>query len=184
VLLESDLIARLKNPKLRNRAFEELVDQYQERLYWHIRKIVITHENANDVLQNTFIRIFKGIADFQSRSSLHTWMYRIAYNESIRLLRSNKFDASQAAGDASSYLKTLAEDAYFDGDEMQYKLHEVIAGLPEKQNRVFLMKYFDELSFREISEILEISENTLKSSYYSAVRTIEEKMAASLIQTN
>ena len=88
-----------------------------------------------------------------------------------------------AAADANSYLKTLAEDAYFDGDEIQLKLHEVISGFSEKQQRVFQMKYFDELSFREISEILQISENTLKSSYYSAVRTIEEKMAATLVQT-
>lgn len=181
---EADLISRLKDPKRRNRAFEELVDQYQERLYWHIRKIVITHENANDVLQNTFLRIFRGIRDFQSRSSLHTWMYRIAYNESIRLLRSNKFDDSLTSADANTFMKTLAEDAYFDGDEIQYKLHEVVSQLSEKQRRVFQMKYFDALSFREISEILQISENTLKSSYYSAVKTIEEKMAASLVQTN
>ena len=158
---------------------------YQERLYWHIRKIVITHDNANDVLQNTFIRIYKGIKNFKENSTLHTWMFRIAYNESIRFLEKNKIKTSFNLNDGNnSYLENLTEDVYFDGDEAQLKLHTIISKLSDKQQRIFQMKYFDDLSFREISEILDVSENTLKSSYYSAVKTIEEKIVSISLQTN
>jgi RNA polymerase sigma-70 factor (ECF subfamily) len=174
-----DLIKRLKNPKQVDAAFGELLDLYQERLYWHIRKIVITHDNANDVLQNTFIRVYKGIQNFKEKSTLHTWMYRIAYNESIRYLDKNKIKSSVSIeNDNNSYINNLKEDVFFDGDEIQLKLHKIISELSEKQQRVFQMKYFDDLSFREISEILDVSENTLKSSYYSAVKTIEEEIVS------
>ncbi len=172
---EANLIKKLKNPKLKNEAFKDLLDLYQERLYWHIRKIVITHDNANDVLQETFLRIFRGIDKFQEKSTLHTWMYKIAYNESIRFLEKNKTSVSIDQDD-NSYIKNLKEDTYFNGNELQLKLHAIISNLTDKQKRVFQMKYFDDLSFREISEILNISENTLKSSYYSVVKIIEEKI--------
>lgn len=176
---DTDLIKKLKNPKLKNQAFKDLLDMYQERLYWHIRKIVVTHDNANDVLQETFIRIFKGMENFKGESSLHTWMYRIAYNESIRFLEKNKIYTSVSIEqDSSSYLKNLIEDTYFNGDELQTKLHTIISKLSDKQKQVFQMKYFDDLSFREISDILNISENTLKSSYYSVVKIIEEDILA------
>lgn len=176
---EAELIKKLKNPKLKNEAFKDLVDLYQERLYWHIRKIVITHDNANDVLQETFIRIFKSIHNFQEKSTLHTWMYKIAYNEALRFLEKNKINTSVSIEqDNNSYLNNLKEDSYFNGTELQLKLHAIISKLPDKQKRVFQMKYFDDLSFREISELLNISENTLKSSYYSVVKTIEEKILA------
>ena len=174
---EAELIKKLINPNLKNEAFKDLLDLYQERLYWHIRKIVITHDNANDVLQNTFIRIFKGIQNFKENSTLHTWMFRIAYNESIRFLEKNKINTSfNLNDDNNNYLENLTEDVYFDGDEIQLKLHSIISKLSEKQQRVFQMKYFDDLSFHEISEILDVSENTLKSSYYSVVKTIEEEI--------
>jgi len=172
-----DLIKRLKNPKQVDTAFIELLDLYQERLYWHIRKIVITHDNANDVLQNTFIRVYKGIQNFKEKSTLHTWMYRIAYNESIRYLDKNKIKSSVSIeNDNNSYINNLKDDVYFNGDELQLKLHQVISELSEKQQRVFQMKYFDDISFREMSDILNISENTLKSSYYGVVKIIEEKI--------
>ena len=176
---EADLIKRLKNPRLKDKAFKELFDLYQERLYWHIRKIVITHDNANDVLQNTFIRIFKGIDNFKAKSTLHTWMYKIAYNESIRFLEKNKTTIAFSLSEPNiDYSKILTQDVYFNGDEIQLKLHNILSKLSVKQQRVFQMKYFDDLSFREISEILGISENTLKSSYYSVVKIIEEKIVA------
>lgn len=176
---EVELIKHLKNPKLKNQAFKDLLDLYQERLYWHIRKIVITHDNANDVLQETFIRIFNGINNFEEKSSLHTWMYRIAYNESIRFLDKNKIKTTVSIEqDNNAYIKNLTEDSFFNGNELQLKLNEAISELSTKQKRVFHMKYFDDLSFHDISEILNISENTLKSSYYSAVKTIEEKILA------
>lgn len=171
------LVKKLQNPTLKDSAFRALLDSYQERLYWHIRKIVITHENADDVLQNTFIRIYKSIHNFQEKSSLHTWMYRIAYNESLRFLnKNNKNQHADIDQITHSNLEVLFEDEYFDGDEIQKKLNTIIAGFKEKQQRVFQMKYFDDLSFRDISEILKISESTLKSTYYSAVKTIEEKI--------
>jgi RNA polymerase sigma-70 factor (ECF subfamily) len=174
---DTALVKKLKDTTLKDAAFSELLDVYQERLYWHIRKLVTTHENADDVLQNTFIRIYKSIINFEEKSSLHTWMYRIAYNESIRFLEKNnkrRFDNIEEVSEAA--LEVLFEDEYFDGDEIQKKLQRIIASFKEKQRRVFEMKYFDNLSFRQISEILKVSESTLKSSYYSAVKTIEEKI--------
>jgi RNA polymerase sigma factor (sigma-70 family) len=174
---DAKLVNKLQNPALKDAAFSELLDVYQERLYWHIRKIVTTHENADDVLQNTFIRIYKSIQNFQEKSSLHTWMYRIAYNESIRFLeKNNKKKCDNIDEISESNLEVLFEDEYFDGDEIQQKLHKIITGFKEKQKRVFQMKYFDDLSFRQISEVLEVSESTLKSVYYAAVKTIEEKI--------
>lgn len=175
---ESNLIARLKRPKTREKAFLELLDTYQERLYWHIRKLVVTHENADDVLQNTFIRIYKGIQKFNGQSALHTWMYRIAYNESIRFLNKNRIDTNPLDETHDKYLEDLTQDLYFDGDAVALKLHKIISELTAKQQRVFQMKYFDDLSFREISKILGVGESTLKSSYYSAVKIIEEKITA------
>ena len=174
---DTELVKKLKDVTLKDKAFSELLDVYQERLYWHIRKIVGTHENADDVLQNTFIRIYKSIQNFQEKSSLHTWMYRIAYNESIRLLEKNNKRSYDSIDEISSnHLEVLFEDEYFNGDEIQIKLNTIINGFKEKQKRIFQMKYFDDLSFRQISEILKISESTLKSSYYAAVKTIEEKI--------
>ena len=171
------LVEKLQNPALKDSAFSELLDMYQERLYWNIRKIVHTHENADDVLQNTFIRIYKSIGNFQQKSSLHTWMYRISYNESIRFLEKNnkkKFTNIQEV--SSNNLEVLFEDEYFDGNEIQQKLNIIIDSFTDKQKRVFQMKYFDDLSFRQISEILEISESTLKSTYYTCVKKIEQEI--------
>lgn len=174
---EAELIKKLKDSSQKNEAFKNLLDLYQERLYWHIRKIVITHDNANDVLQNTFIRIYKSIKTFKEKSKLHTWMYRIAYNESIRFIEKNKIKTAFSLNeDDNNYLENLTQDVYFNSDDIQLKLHNIITHLTNKQQRVFQMKYFDDLSFKQISEILDISENTLKSSYYNVVKIIEEKI--------
>jgi len=176
---DTELIKKLKNPELKNEAFKDLLDLYQERLYWHIRKIVITHDNANDVLQETFIRIFRGMDSFKEKSSLHTWMYKIAYNESLRFIEKNKLQTSVSIEqDHNTYIKNLTQDEFFNGNELQLKFNEIISKLPSKQQRVFQMKYFDDLSFREISDLLDISENTLKSAYYTAVKTIEDNILA------
>lgn len=177
---EAQLLYDLKNKNNKDSVFKTLLDLYQERLYWHIRKIVITHENANDVLQNTFIRIYRNIKSFKFKSSLYTWLYKIAYNESIRFVRKNKIEnncLSELNNGISGYLQ---QDYYFDGNEVHLMLHGIIWRLTEKQRMIFQMKYFDELSFKQISKILHISENTLKSSYYSTVKTIEKKITESL----
>ena len=174
---EITLVEQLQNAQTKELASRVLLSEYKERLYWHIRKIVITHENADDVLQNTFIRIYKNIANFQEKSSLHTWMYRIAYNESLRFLEKNNKKLHENIDEISStHLEVLFEDVYFDGDEIQIKLNTIIASFTEKQKHIFHMKYFDDLSFREISEVLNISESTLKSTYYTAVKIIEERI--------
>lgn len=179
---EAKLLKRLQSSRYKDRAFSELLDIYQERIYWHIRKIVLTHDNANDVLQNTFIRVYKSIDKFEKKSSLLTWIFRIAYNESLRFIEKEKKRRHQSIDDISGYyLENLKQSEYFDGDKLHERLLNIVKSMTEKQRRVFQMKYFDDLSFREISEVLEIGESTLKSSYYSAVKIVEEKI---LIETN
>lgn len=175
---DKELVKELKNKATRDKAFSTLIDMHQESIYWHIRKIVLSHDNTNDVLQNTFIRVFRHIDKFKGKSTLKTWMFRIAYNESVRFLNKNKINLNPISEVNDQYLDSLTQDVYFDGDEIQKELHKVISQLTEKQRLVFQMKYFDDLSFREISEITDISENTLKSSYYTVVKIIEEKMTS------
>ncbi|SNR34454.1 RNA polymerase sigma factor [Lutibacter flavus] len=172
---ETEFINALKDPRQKDKAFKLLLDKYQQRLYWHIRKLVLTHEDADDVLQNTFLKIYKNLHNFKQNSSLLTWMYRIAYNESMNLLSKNgKILFSNNEEESKKAIDKLESDVYFEGTEIQLKLQKAILKLPEKQRQVFQMKYFDELKFNEISEITGISESTLKSSYYTAVKHIEE----------
>ena len=174
---EADFIRKLISSKHRDKAFNKLLDLYQERLYWHIRKIVITHENTDDVLQNTFLRIHKSLPGFKQQSSLHTWMYKIAYNESLRFLEQNKKKFYTFTNDADSSLPdNLVEDVFFDGNEIQLKFQRILFKLPEKQRQIFQMKYYDDLKFREMADILGIKEGTLKSSYYNTVKHIEKNM--------
>ena len=163
--------------KHRDKAFKQLLDLYQERLYWHIRKLVMTHENADDVLQNTFLRIYKSLPNFKQQSSLYTWIYKIAYNESLRFLEKNKKKNGASLDDVNGHhLNTLVADSFFEGNEAQLKLQGILMALPEKHRRIFQMKYYDDLKFREIEEILGIKQSTLKTSYYSTVEHIKNKM--------
>lgn len=172
---EKELLGALKNANEKEKAFKYLLDTYQERLYWHIRKLVLIHEDANDILQNTFLKVYKSLHTFKGTSSLHTWMYRIAYNESMNLLaEKNKKSFISSEEVTAKILNNLQEDVYFDGDEIKLKLHKALLNLPEKQRQVFQMKYFDDLKFREISEILGTSEGALKASYHIAIKKIEE----------
>lgn len=174
---EAEFIRDLIDTNQKDKAFKKLVDLYQERLYWHIRKIVITHENADDVLQNTFLRVYKGLPNFKQNSSLHTWMYRIAYNESIRYIEQNKNNQQDSLDDVNkTYLNNLEGDEYFEGDEIQLKLQQILSELPDKQRTIFQMKYYDDLKFNEIEDILGIKESTIKSSYYTAVKYIENNI--------
>ena len=176
---EAEFINALKDNKLKDKAFKMLLDFYQERLYWHIRKFVISHEDADDVLQNTFIKVYRNLHNFKQNSSLHTWMYRIAYNESMNQLAKNgKIQFLNIEDENQKVINNLQADSYFEGEEIQIKLQKAILELPIKQQEVFKMKYFDDLKFREISEISGINEATLKSSYYAAVKYIEEFMTS------
>ena len=172
---ENELIERLQNPKTQQTAFSELVKAYSEQLYWQIRKIVLSHDDANDVLQNSFIKIWTSIENFRGDSKLSTWLYRIAINESITFLNKQRSQNNISMDDTDTFLlQKLESDEYFDGDEAQMKLQKAILTLPEKQRIVFNMKYFDEMKYEEISEILNTSVGALKASYHHAVKKIED----------
>ena len=169
------LITQLQNQKTKEVAFKQLLSLYKERLYWHIRKIVVSHDDADDVLQNTFIKIFKNIDRFKNNSKLYSWMYRIATNEAITFINKR---AKERNVDITEYqqqlISTLDSDHWFTGDEIQLILQKAIATLPQKQQLVFNMKYFDEMKYSQISEILETSVGALKASYHIAVKKIEQ----------
>ena len=163
------------NENKKQQAFNDIMKKYQERLYWHIRKIVIIHEDANDILQNTFVKAWRYLPKFEQKSKLYTWLYRIATNESISFINSKKKKAEESFGVYENYLaNTLTADSYFDGDEIQLILQKAILTLPEKQRIVFNMKYFDEMKYKDMSVILNTSEGALKSSYHHAVKKIEK----------
>lgn len=149
-----------------------IVNQYSEQLYWKIRRIVLQHEDANDILQNTFLKAWNNIGEFRNQSKISTWLYRIAINESLDFVRRQKNKIS-ADADLSVASRLMADD-YFDGDRTQALLQEAIAQLPDVQRTVFLMKYFDDMKYSEISEILGTSEGALKASYHIAVKKITE----------
>ncbi len=171
---EQAFVAQLQSTNGKEAAFKELIKLYKERLYWHIRHIVKSHDDADDVLQNTFIKIFKNIDKFKGDSKLYSWMYRIATNESITFINKNAKRLSFSSEEMQSYaINNLQADVYFEGDAIQLKLQKAIATLPEKQQLVFNMKYFQEITYRELSEILDTSEGALKASYHIAVKKIE-----------
>ncbi len=171
---EATLLNQLKSGDTKELAFKTLVELYKERLYWHIRKIVISHDDSDDVLQNTFIKIVRNIHNFKGDSKLFTWMYRIATNEAITFLNS-KARRHQISDETLQQLtlENLEADVYFEGDEIQLKLQNAIAQLPKKQQLVFNMRYFDAIKYKDMSEILETSEGALKASYHIAVKKIK-----------
>jgi RNA polymerase sigma factor (sigma-70 family) len=168
------LIEQLKSVQTREKAFRELITLYKERLYWHIRKIVISHDDADDVLQNTFIKVYKNIGKFNQESKLYSWMYRIATNEALSFINSRAKKRNVDISEMHEQLaSSLESDVYFSGDEIQQILQKAIATLPQKQRLVFNMKYFDEIKYHDMSEILETSVGALKASYFHAVKKIE-----------
>jgi RNA polymerase sigma-70 factor (ECF subfamily) len=165
VLLRDDL----------NKGFRLLVETYSQKLYWHIRRLVILHEDADDALQNTFINVWKSIGNFRSESSLYTWLYTIATNEALALINKRKKDTAVSIDDLGSYFANSHEGStWFDGDEAQIKLQNAIMQLPDKQKIVFNLKYFDEMTYEEMSKVLNTSEGALKASYHHAVKKIEK----------
>ena len=172
---EKAFISELLNPKTQNEAFRKLLQLYQKPLYYHIRNMVLNHDDADDVLQNTFVKVFGNLKNFKGDSKLYSWMYRIATNEAITIMqqRAKKQGISNEEAQEKAINK-LESDVFFDGDEIQLKLQKAIAILPEKQQIVFKMKYFEELKYEEMSEILGTSVGALKASYHIAVKKIEE----------
>lgn len=174
ILSDRELVEMLREPRTRREGFAVLVKQYSEKLYWKVRRIVLSHEDANDVLQNVFIKVWSNLQNFQGKSSLSTWLYRIAINESLDFLRKQKLSDRVSADEDVSVASRLMSDEYFDGDEVQARLQEAVARLPEVQRMVFNLKYFEEMKYSEISQILNTSEGALKASYHLAVKKITE----------
>jgi len=171
---DDEILALLRNEHSYESGFRKLMQKYQERLYWHIRRMVFEHDDANDVIQNTFVKVFRSIDRFEGKSQLYTWLYRIATNEAITFLNKKKKKSTSSIDNEELNLSNqLKADEYFDGDEAQRRLQQALTILPEKQRLVFNMRYFDEMSYQEISEVLDTSVGALKASYHHAVKKIE-----------
>ncbi len=169
------LLQAFKDPDTKEKAFTGIIKKYQEKLYWHIRRLVIQHEDANDVLQNVFIKVWKGLENFREDSQLYTWLYRIATNESLTYLEQQKKRSSLSIDDENAgAVSKLHAEKDFDGKKAEWKLQLAIQQLPEKQRIVFNLRYFDEMPYEEMSRVLDTSEGALKASFHHAVKKVEE----------
>lgn len=172
---EEEIVRQLQDERTRRQAFSQVIAVYQERLYWHVRKMVLVHEDADDVLQNTFLKAWKNLDSFRGESKLSTWLYRIAINESITFLNKQRQERQLTVDEENSFmLDSLQADPYFDGDELQLLLQEAILTLPDKQRQVFNLRYFDEMKYEDMSDLLGTSVGALKASYHIAAKKIEE----------
>ncbi len=170
---EQVLINQLQDEKTRRQAFEQIVRQYSQPLYWQIRRMVFSHEDANDVLQECFIKAWNNLAQFRGDSKLSTWLYRIVINETLNFIKRQKEHVSIDSSEAN-IINQLSSDPYFDGDETALQLQEAISKLPEKQRAVFTMKYYEEMKYEDMSRILDTSIGALKASYHHAVKKISD----------
>ncbi|MDR2384933.1 MAG: sigma-70 family RNA polymerase sigma factor [Tannerella sp.] len=179
--MEEEVVERLGNPETQREAFAQVVSELNEKLYWQIRRMVLNHDDANDVLQNTFMKAWININSFRGDSKISTWIYKISVNECITFLNKQKSLNNISLDDTDSYLlQTMKADEYFDGDELDEKLQKAILTLPEKQRLVFTMKYQDEIKYEEMSEILGTSVGALKASYHHAVKKIQEILVSDI----
>ena len=169
------LLQQFKVPQTKERAFTELIKKYQERLYWHIRRLVVEHEDANDVLQNMFIKVWNGLENFREDSQLYTWLYRIATNECLSFLEQQKKRSAVSFEDVQEGLsEQVKASENFDANKLEWKLQLAIQQLPEKQRVVFTLRYYDEMPYEEMSRVLDTSEGALKASYHHAAKKIED----------
>ncbi len=166
----------MKDERTMEKGLKALMEKYQERLYWHIRRMVLNHDDADDILQNTFIKVYKSIGQFEQKSSLYTWLYRIATNETLTFIEKSKKWQSDSMDDGKEHpaIVNLKSDEYFDGDEISLNLEAAILTLPPKQRQVFKLRYYDEMTYQDMSDVLDTSEGALKASYHHAVKKIEE----------
>jgi RNA polymerase sigma-70 factor (ECF subfamily) len=175
---DKELLKLFRNSSSKDFAFNLIVKKYQERLYWYVRKLIVDHDDTDDVLQNVFIKVWNGLVNFREESGLFTWIYRIATNEALAFLRQKKRRLFLPLVDGHKQLAdNLEADPYFRGDEMQLKLQKALLTLPDKQKLVFNMKYFDNMKYEEMAEVLKTSVGALKASYHHAVRKIEKYLA-------
>lgn len=172
---DKELLLQFKEESTRERAYTSIIKKYQEKLYWHIRRMVVDHDDANDVLQNMFIKVWKNLENFREDSQLYTWLYRIATNESLTFLEQQKRRSSiSLSNEESSIVNKLQADKDFDSNKLEWKLQLAIQELPDKQKAVFNLRYYDEMPYEEMSRVLETSEGALKASYHHAVKKIED----------
>ena len=172
---DTELLLQFRVPETKERAFTAIIKKYQEKLYWHIRRMVVEHEDANDVLQNVFIRVWNGLENFREDSQLYTWLYRIATNECLSYLEQQKRKGALSFDEMESGLSNkIVADKYFDPNKLEWKLQLAIQQLPEKQRVVFTLRYYDEMPYEEMSRVLDTSEGALKASYHHAVKKIED----------
>lgn len=174
---EENIIEQLRSQATCKQAFAQVIQHYSQPLYWQIRRLVLDHDDANDVLQNTFMKAWMNIDSFRGDAKLSTWLYKIAINESITLINKRRTSENVSLSDDNAAVRNLESDRYFDGDEAMLKLQQAIASLPEKQRLVFTMRYYDELRYEDISEILGTSVGALKASYHHAIKKIESFFA-------
>lgn len=172
---DKELLLQFADPSTKERAYTNIIKKYQEKLYWHIRRMVVEHEDANDVLQNMFIKVWRGLENFREDSQLYTWLYRIATNESLTFLEQQKKRAAVSLSDEESGLSNKVKASEnFDANKLEWKLQLAIQQLPEKQRVVFNLRYYDEMPYEEMSRVLETSEGALKASYHHAAKKIED----------
>jgi RNA polymerase sigma-70 factor (ECF subfamily) len=172
---DTELLALFREPASRESAFTEIVKKYQQRLYWHIRRMLVDHEDSNDVLQNVFIRVWNALAGFREDAQLYTWLYRIATNECLTFIEQQKRKSSVSLSEIESGLSNkIRADKDFDANKLEWKLQLAIQQLPEKQRVVFMLRYYDEMPYEEMSRVLETSAGALKASYHHAAKKIEE----------
>ena len=172
---DRELFQQFKRPETKEKAFTGIIKKYQEKLYWHVRRMVIEHEDANDVLQNMFIKVWNGLDNFREDSQLYTWLYRIATNECLTFIELQKKRASVSLSDVENGLSSrLKADKNFDANKVEWKLQLAIQQLPEKQRVVFNLRYYDEMPYEKMSRVLDTSEGALKASYHHAVKKIED----------
>jgi RNA polymerase sigma-70 factor (ECF subfamily) len=172
---DAELLIQFRNEATKESAFTTLIKKYQERLYWHVRRMVVDHDDANDILQNVFIRVWKALENFKEESQLYTWLYRIATNESLTFLENKKKRSAVSLSDVESGLQNKVRSSEnFDANKLEWKLQLAIQSLPEKQKIVFSLRYYDEMPYEEMSRVLETSEGALKASYHHAAKKIED----------
>ncbi|MFM7709927.1 MAG: RNA polymerase sigma factor [Ferruginibacter sp.] len=168
------LVFDFKNGTDKEKPFRQIMLKYQERLYWHVRRMVVNHEDANDLIQNIFVKVWRGLDQFREDSQLYTWLYRIATNECLTFLEQRKKRAAVSLSEHEGLSEQIKADRDFDGKKLEWKLQLAIQGLPEKQRLVFTLRYYDEMPYQEMSRILETSEGALKASYHHAAKKIED----------
>lgn len=176
-LSDSELLVKFRSPDTKESAYTSLIRKYQEKIYWHIRRMVVEHDDANDVLQNVLIRVWNGLGNFREDSQLYTWLYRIATNECLTWLEQQKKRSSVSLSEVEGGLSNkIRADKHFDPNKIEWKLQLAIQQLPEKQRLVFGLRYYDEMPYEQMSKVLETSEGALKASYHHAVKKIEDYM--------